>query len=603
MRLKKIQIKNYRSIKDSGDISFDDNLFVLAGQNESGKSSILEALKAYEDEEFDRDTLNFEEEQNDNFIQSVSCNYQIINSDIFMEILVGELKEEFKIKEDDFINIDKLNAIKEFAITKEYDHNSKNMTISINDGVLGILKGAILKTEIVTTDEDGNETKDIKPIIDVNTNKNDIAYIFWEIAPKIVLFSDFSDLLPDKILISDLEEKNKEAKGYGAVLKLEKIMNNKTFVEISNLNNAQKKATTTKNIEAVSVTFQKDWQQKIYGNNDIKISFSIENDDVDGKAVKTVFFYIETQDNVPLEPRKRSKGMIWFLSAWLELKSKENDGSLIILYDEPGLYLHVKAQKDMLNLFKHLTSDKKYQIIYSTHSPSLIDIEKLYNIGLVINNEKKGTLVEGLTTSKINTQYKKDALQPISEAMGLDMDVGILGEKNILLEGLSDFCYFQAMSKLLNQNNKYKFVPGIGIKNGKIYHLISFCIGYGLEWILVMDDGKNSIDIKNELEHNLFKEKKEDLEQKVYILQDIHGIENMFTCKDILLIDNNIKCNEADDKSKKIGNGRKILFGRMFLQKVNEGEITKEKLSKETIKKWENVFNNINKMLTKQSSQ
>ncbi len=594
MKLTKVRIKNYRSIKDSGEISFTDNLFVLAGQNESGKSSILEALKAYEDEEFDRDTLNFEEEQDENFIQNVSCTYTIEDSKIFTENLIRKIKSEFKIEETKFLDIEKIKQIKEFTIIKEYNHDEKILTTSLNEGVMGLFRGAILHTKKITTNENEEEIEIKEPILNIDDNKDDIANKFWLLAPQIILFSDFSDLLPDKILISDLENKNREAKGYEAVIKLEGIMNNKTFVQIANLNNAQKKATTTKNIDAVSVTFQNDWQQKIYGNNNVKISFNIENDDVDGKAVKTVFFYIETQDNVPLEPRKRSKGMIWFLSAWLELKSKENDGKLIILYDEPGLYLHVKAQKDMLNLFKYLTAKKEYQIIYSTHSPSLIDIDKLYNIGLVINTEKKGTLVEGLTTSKINTTYKKDALQPIAEAMGLDEDVGVLGEKNILLEGLSDFYYFQAISKLLN-NNTYKFVPGIGIKNGKIYHLISFCLGYGLEWLLVMDDGKNSLDIKKELSENLFNNEVEYIDKKVHILKDINGIENMFSCNDLLLIDDKLKCDETDDKVKKIGNGRKILFAKTFLQYVEDKTIQIKDLDNETIKKWKEIFSWISK--------
>jgi predicted ATP-dependent endonuclease of OLD family len=594
MKLTKVRIKNYRSIKDSGEISFTDDLFVLAGQNESGKSSILEALNAYEYEKFDKDTLNFEEEQNENFIQTISCTYAIEDSNFFIENLIKNIKLEFKITEAKFLDIAKIQQIKEFTIVKEYNHSEKTLKTSLNGGVIGLFRGAILHSKKITTNENEEEIEIEEPIIDIDDKKDDIAHHCYLLTPEMILFSDFSDLLPDKILISDLENKNKEAKGYEAVIKLESIMNNKTFVEIANLNNAQKRATTTKNIEAVSVTFQKDWQQKIYGNNNVKISFNIENDDVDGQAVKTVFFYIETQDNVPLEPRKRSKGMIWFLSAWLELKSKENNGKSIILYDEPGLYLHVKAQKDMLNLFKHLTTKKDYQIIYSTHSPSLIDIDKLYNIGLVINTEKKGTLVEGLTTSKINTTYKKDALQPISEAMGLDGDVGVLGEKNILIEGLSDFYYFQAMNKLLN-NNTYKFVPGIGIKNGKIYHLISFCLGYGLEWLLIMDDGANSLEVKRELVENLFNNEEEYADVKIHILKDINGIENMFSCNDLLLIDDKLKCNEGDDKVKKIGNGRKILFAKTFLQYVEEERIQIKDIDDNTIKKWKDVFSWIEK--------
>ncbi len=50
MRIKKFRIKNYKSIIDSGDCYMDDFVTILAGKNESGKTSILEALEDFNDE-------------------------------------------------------------------------------------------------------------------------------------------------------------------------------------------------------------------------------------------------------------------------------------------------------------------------------------------------------------------------------------------------------------------------------------------------------------------------------------------------------------------------------------------------------------------------
>ena len=50
MKLKKFRIKNFKSINDSGDCYLTDTITILAGKNESGKTSILEAL-----EDFDTD--------------------------------------------------------------------------------------------------------------------------------------------------------------------------------------------------------------------------------------------------------------------------------------------------------------------------------------------------------------------------------------------------------------------------------------------------------------------------------------------------------------------------------------------------------------------
>jgi len=591
VKITKISIKNFNSIKDSGDIIFSDNLFVLAGQNESGKSSILEALKAYEDEDFKKDTLNFEEEQSKNLKQEVSCVYAITDKEnAFIYNLIDTIKEEFSIEEEDFIDQEKLRKIKKYTITKIFDHASNSLLIQVNHTLLNILKSAIKKEEKVETDNTGEEKKTSISYLDIDGNKEKIAKIFLSISPEIILFNDFKDVLPDKILISDLENKKEKAKGYKAVKNIEKLMN-KSFVDISKSSTvAQKSSITSKEVQNISVTFQKDWKQKIYGNNEVKIIFHIKNENINSQAVSTVFFYVQTKDNVPLEPRKRSKGMIWFLSAWIDLKARENDGNLIILYDEPGLYLHIKAQKDILRVFNSLVK-KGHQIIYSTHSSSLIDANSLYNIGLVLNIEKDGTIVEGLTTSKINTEYKQDALQPIAEAMGLEPlgDFSVLSRKNVLLEGLSDFWYFQAMTKIFDKKIDYKFVPGIGIKGNHIYHLISFCIGYGLEWLLVMDNGTNPRNTRNDLREKVFNNDEAATNQKIKLI-DFDEVENMFSVKDLNLVDERIK---ADDKRKPvsiIGKGRKIIFAKNFFQKVDLKVITKDKLDKKTVRNFKKIF-------------
>jgi len=51
MEIKSFRIKNYRSIKDSGICYVSgDNITILAGKNESGKTAILEALEDFNTE-------------------------------------------------------------------------------------------------------------------------------------------------------------------------------------------------------------------------------------------------------------------------------------------------------------------------------------------------------------------------------------------------------------------------------------------------------------------------------------------------------------------------------------------------------------------------
>ena len=587
--IKKVIIKNYKSIKDSGDISFSENIFVLAGQNESGKSSILEALSAYENEDFERDSLNFEEEKSGNLIQEISCTYSVDNTEEFVDSLIEKVRKSFSIsQEDNFMDKGRLKSIKEYSVTKKYSHETNTLEIELVGSVFGIVLSSIKNKEIIETNEEGKEVKNKIPWVDLSEKEESIAKSFFSISPEIILFNSVSDLLPDKIKVSDLESKNTEAEGYNAVRNLEELLD-KDFVSVSKMTNNHQTSITSTNEKKLSIKFQKAWKQRIYSEGDLYIKFQINNENVEGQAIPTIFFYIETKDDVFLEPRKRSKGMIWFLSSWLELKSMEDGRERIVLYDEPGQHLHIKAHGDILDVFDELVK-KGHQIIYSTHSPSLINTELLHNIGLVINTKEKGTIVEGLTTSKLDTINKQEALQPISEAMGLEpfKDFSVLSRKNVLLEGLSDFWYFKSMAKILENDIDYKFVPGIGIKGNHIYNLISFCIGYSLDWLLIMDNGENPKTTREDIKQKVFNSNEVEANKKIKLLSKSE-IENLFTVKDISLIDKKIKKNDSRKPSTIVGK-RKILFARDFASKVERQEIKKSDLSNEAIKNFEDIF-------------
>jgi predicted ATP-dependent endonuclease of OLD family len=589
MKLHKVRIKNFKSIKDSGDIYFSSDMHILAGQNESGKSSILEALQAFETNIFPDNCVNFEEFQKGNTIESVTCTFKIFDSSQFAILLKKELALNFKIENEDFLDLEIIEAkLKEIPLTKNYEDETEVVELITSKEVIGIVQSAIRIEEETDLDDSDNQIikKPYINLTEVMENSKKFAKVLFSLVPEIVLFNDFSDLLPDSIAISELKRDIESTKGYKAVRNIEKIIG-RSFVDISEKARSVgvKNAIVSVEVEKLSINFQNDWKQRIYGNNKVEIIFNIENDD---EGNKTVYFFIKTKDNELLEPKMRSKGMIWFLSAWLELKARENENKLVVLYDEPGLYLHIKAHKDILKVFESLT-DNGHQVIYSTHSPSLININRLSNISLVINNEKKGTMVEGLTTSKISTKNKQDALQPIAEAMGLEplKDFSILSKNNVLLEGLSDFWYFQSIAKVLNRELNYKFVPCIGVKGSKIDALISFCVGYGLNWLLVMDNGVNPKATKERLKTDLFIEN--EVDNKINLIP-FGEIENMFSVSDLILVDSNIKKDDNRIPSKIIST-RKIVFAKMFSEKVNTGEILKDDLANSTIKNFEDIFN------------
>lgn len=578
------RISNYRSIKDSGLVLFpnNDRIFVLAGQNESGKTSIISALNDFEIDEYNQDSKPFGIKTG---TQEIECSYEIIKTDQFIKDLEKNIAEKKNINLDDGTKIfsEKLR-INRLTLTRKYDLETNESILVLDKNSFKAIMGSIKNIPI--TSEDGLETK--KPIVDLT--EEEVSKAVWRRLPGISLFEE-RDILPDKILVADLKNDNTKANGYGAVRNFEKIAKVNLVELASNPSDAERLMRENIANNIITVDFQNSWNQHIYGNNEVRIKFKTERD---ATGEQYINFYIETKSNEFLAPRQRSKGLIWFLSFWLELKATTSSSMpQIILIDEPGLYLHIKAQKDFLTLLEFLAGDQeKNQIIYSTHSPALIDTDYLYRIGLVINSDTKGTTIEKLTSSLLDTENKKDALQPIAEAMGLAplKDFSILKQKNIIVEGLSDFHYFQALKSLLRPSADYEFVPGIGIKEGKINHLISFCIGYGLDWAVIIDDGKGSFEIVDKIKKEVFNENKESFEKKVKILDKINGIENLFTCEDLSLIGEHLVCTKDQDKAKVVGDSRKIMFAQIFHQKVNSKEITEKMIDLKTIGRFEKIF-------------
>ncbi len=109
MKIKKFRIKNYKSIVDSGDCYADDKLTIFAGKNESGKTSILEALEDF----------NYGKKIDDK-AKSLKYDETLPEITVTFEISVEELKEYFE-----YFKIEK-----EFIESKDIEI-TKNILINI----------------------------------------------------------------------------------------------------------------------------------------------------------------------------------------------------------------------------------------------------------------------------------------------------------------------------------------------------------------------------------------------------------------------------------------------------------------------------------------
>jgi len=124
MKLLSFNIQNYRSIINSGwTYLAHDNITALIGQNESGKTSVLEALRSFYEDKITDDVL-----RSDLTFPTVSCSFDIGDKNIFdllnPRLLPDQLKKIVENK-------------KEITLSRAWNESRTSRIKIIDQDVLG----------------------------------------------------------------------------------------------------------------------------------------------------------------------------------------------------------------------------------------------------------------------------------------------------------------------------------------------------------------------------------------------------------------------------------------------------------------------------------
>ncbi len=570
MKIKSFRIKNYKSIIDTKESYLweSDNILILAWQNESWKSSILEALNDYEKGELSEDCTKRKSSK-----PFVSVNYKLNKSEKVWGIVLDVDFSDFPF----FLKF--INSLREL-----------NFYIDFNESKNRVLKELIdfdYEKDFSPSSSELDETVLNNEKQQFNTKKDEFLNKFfnelWKYTPEIVLFNDLSDLLPSKIPLKILTSKSEDFNWYKAVRNYEKILWKQLsdFLDNSNWENESLKDEMD---DYITVDFNEYWKQQIFWDNKINIKIRYYQW---WKEEDPYFeFFILTRTWEYLKPSQRSAWLKWFLSFYLELKSRKDEWRpFLLLLDEPWLFLHSKAQNDIKKLLDEIS--EIHQIIYSTHSPYLIDTNKLNRVKLIINDLKEWTCIEKITTQK--TWIQADALKPIIDAMWIELSSWFshTSNNNVIVEWITDLYYFEWMKKILWYDKKdFSFIPAASVN--KINIIISFCLWWGLSWCAIMDwDTQSNNEYKNIKTSfwDIFLE-------KILKLEDCNWVEDMFQSDELNKLSNDFKFDSTkiiNSKNAKNFWGKEII-GRFFLDKINSSKLKKEDFSKETIEKFDKVF-------------
>ncbi|MGI4760554.1 MAG: AAA family ATPase [Janthinobacterium lividum] len=572
MKLKSFRVTNYRSIIDSKEcfLSPSDGITILAGQNESGKSSLLEALKHYESNTPCLEAYRDEEDKNKR--PKVYCTYiPEDEEDIFQELISTDgISDPLKsLLEIDLIAkyIKDAKEIKLERVLRPSDDLSFSVVITPNAEI----------TSLVNT----LKQQDIYKSLTERNVRQVLGSSLFKISPVIILFDEFFDTLPAKFYLDELASEG-NPKGLQAVNDIG-ILLDTDFSKLVDFSDEKVDRKKIEYKEKLTLDFNKKWRQRVGNETGTIISVDYKQGGKDGRPY--LRFLIETREGEALPPEKRSLGFKWFLSFYLHLSaSNMTKSNMVMLFDEPGLHLHSRAQHDMLEIFEELSEDN--QIIYATHSPYLIDTEKLHRLRLIFNSKSNGTTVEKITTKISPSQ--RDSAKPIIDALGLSIahNFSAAKDKNVIVEGISDYYYLTAAKKLLDLKSDFYFMPAMGASNAHL--LMELCIGWGLKWLMIFDEKGTTKEV-NKIKKNFFPYD-DTADSKIYKLEGCDGIEDIFEESDIQLAlpsFNRTGVTLSEDLSI---HGGKALIGWLFLSKAQSDDITWDKLSTKAQKHFTDIF-------------
>lgn len=195
---------------------------------------------------------------------------------------------------------------------------------------------------------------------------------------------------------------------------------------------------------------------------------------------------------------ERSRGFKWFFSFYVSFAADTKGGSAenaILLLDEPGLYLHASSQADLL---KHLATDFKNQVIYTTHSPFLVPTDNLDSIRTVNIGQDEGTTATNDPTGDPRTLF------PIQAALGYHIAQTLfIGPANLVIEGVTDYWILSTISEYLRNTGQQALprqltlTPAGGAQ--KITYMVALLTSERLNVVVLLDDETRARLSKDEL--------------------------------------------------------------------------------------------------------
>lgn len=521
MKLHKVQVAEFQSITDSCELDLD-RVTCLVGKNESGKTAILQALyrlnpmiqsEGQFDVVFDYPKRSVTEYERDvargsrDAATVTTAHFALEDPDLIQvverfgsKVLTEHtlvLHKGYSNALDFELKVDKDFAFRHVIASADITEEQRELLSSVESFDEALVKAGDL--------EETQGLSDLKRNIAAITG--DLDQFIWESylqdrVPRFLYFSDYYQLT-GAVNLPSYAQRRTEGKRLGSDYPMEGLLAlaGVTAEDFQNPQSTQKLKNQLRGASNfVHDKVMKYWSQNRHLSLEIDVRPGLPGDPDGFRTGNNVWAEVfDDRHRAVTELGSRSKGFVWFFSfiAWYETL---RDANIILLLDEPGLSLHGRAQADLLRYIdKELAP--AHQVLYTTHSPFMIDARKFEQVRIVQDRgmdletrlppEEDGTKVlQGFLDAN------DDSLFPFHGAAGFDVfQTLFLGPNSLVVEGKSDLLYLQAMTVIAQEKGQSGLSPLWTVTptggDGRVYSVASILAAQrGLNVALLLDRRK-----------------------------------------------------------------------------------------------------------------
>jgi len=490
MKMRKIEIRNYRSLQDV--TIYPKDLLALVGRNNSGKSNVLKALELF----FEGST---------NLVDDECFHSHETTKPIEITITFEQLSDWEKEKFRPWMNGDSLVVGREICCRGE-DSYEVNTIAAIK-----IPEPEWLQEDVICGDsiaawwakKDSLKVNSHDFGQKLGTSKPTVGQ--WKEAANQFL-KDHGNEIPWK------EEKRKNPKGYPGVLKgalpefifIRAVRDISEEAKVGRTNPfgqliqsvfekvpGEQKVALEKQLEEIGKRLNRRGESDRIGeiksleNRLNELMSEIMECDVEleiglprlSEVLGAAKIYADDGVRTTIETKGHGmqRSMIFtILRAYAELAhaqkagDKANERTTIFAVEEPELYLHPQSQRTLMSVFREIAFERN-QIVYSTQSSLFVDVSRFDEICIMRREKKEKSfqsnpsqlfmpaLIDDLKARKGIDATEEGMREQYSNAFNPVINEGFFAEKVVIVEGSSEQyalpIYASCLGYDLNRNN------------------------------------------------------------------------------------------------------------------------------------------------------